>query len=119
MNSYIKHDTDPWYTACTKDGCKKKVTQGMGNQWHCEKCNEDYPSCSRKFILSLTTADHSGQVWLSMFDDCAIKIFNGVTGVYVFIYLFIHSFFLASIVLFVPFLYSCLFLAGLYLTYGG
>ena len=26
--SFIKHDTEPWYTACTQPNCSKKVVEG-------------------------------------------------------------------------------------------
>jgi replication factor A1 len=37
--SFIKHDNDPWYTACTNGDCNKKVVEGPGGNWTCEKCN--------------------------------------------------------------------------------
>ncbi|RYH21142.1 hypothetical protein EON65_21380 [archaeon] len=39
---YIKHDNDPWYTACPTPQCNKKVTEGMNGQWYCEKCGKAY-----------------------------------------------------------------------------
>jgi replication factor A1 len=79
--NYIKHDTEPWYTSCPNpSGCNKKVTQGMGNQWHCEKCNQDYPNTVRRYILSVTATDCSGQSWLSLFNDTAMKVMGGYTA---------------------------------------
>jgi replication factor A1 len=43
---YIKHDNDPWYTACPTDQCNKKVTENMSNDWFCEKCNKSFPQVS-------------------------------------------------------------------------
>lgn len=68
---YIKHDTDPWYCACPTPGCNKKVTEGMGGQWHCEKCSKSFPECQRRYILSLTMADPSGSNWFTVFNDQA------------------------------------------------
>lgn len=71
--TFMKHDQDegPWYTACPSEGCNKKVIQGMGDSWQCEKCNRDYPTCNRRFILTASVADHSGTQWVTMFDEHA------------------------------------------------
>lgn len=69
--NYIKHDNDCWYTACPTEGCNKKVTETMGNRYHCEKCNKEFPQCQRRYILSVTMTDQSGQSWFSMFNDTA------------------------------------------------
>lgn len=46
--SYIKHDNDPWYTACPD--CHKKVTSSMsGDEWRCEKCNISHPRVRNSF----------------------------------------------------------------------
>ena len=70
--SYIKHDTDCWYTACPTDGCNKKVcvvfismlgdpalpcssfkvNESMNGNWNCEKCNKEYPNVSIKYTYS-------------------------------------------------------------------
>ena len=68
--NYIKHDTDCWYTACPTEGCNKKVSESMG-RWSCEKCMKDFPSCNRRFILSMTMADPSGSFWFTAFNDTA------------------------------------------------
>lgn len=42
--NFIKHsDADPWYTACSTPGCSKKVVEGGGGNWTCEKCNITVP----------------------------------------------------------------------------
>ena len=42
--NFIKHsESDPWYTACTTPGCSKKVVEGQGGNWTCEKCNLTLP----------------------------------------------------------------------------
>jgi replication factor A1 len=72
--TFIKHDQDdgPWYTACTE--CSKKVVQGMGDTWQCEKCNKEYLECKRRYILSLSVADHTGTQWITLFDDQALQL---------------------------------------------
>lgn len=67
--SFIKHENDPWYTACPTEGCNKKVFETNDNKWSCEKCNATFETCQRRFILSLTMSDHTAQVWFSMFND--------------------------------------------------
>lgn len=42
--NFIKHsEADPWYTACTTPNCNKKVVEGAGGSWTCEKCNLNLP----------------------------------------------------------------------------
>lgn len=43
---YIKHDNDPWYTACPNENCNKKVTENMQGEWFCEKCGQNFPTVS-------------------------------------------------------------------------
>lgn len=43
---YIKHDNDPWYTACPTPQCNKKVIEGMNGQYSCEKCNKVFDEVS-------------------------------------------------------------------------
>lgn len=72
--TYIRHDNEPWYTACPSGNCNKKVLEGFNQMWNCEKCNQEFPTCTRRFILSLTMSDHSGQSWFSLFNDTAEQI---------------------------------------------
>jgi replication factor A1 len=52
--TFIRHDTDPWYTACPVPGCNKKVTPSMGEVgWHCEKCNKVHESVSSAAIAKV------------------------------------------------------------------
>lgn len=68
---YIKHDTDPFYAACPTPGCNKKVTEAMNGEYMCEKCNKTFPNCARRYILSVSMADHSGSSWFTLFNDTA------------------------------------------------
>jgi replication factor A1 len=67
--SFIKHDNDPWYCACPTEGCHKKVFETVDNKWTCEKCNANFENCNRRYVMSVTMSDHSGQAWFSMFND--------------------------------------------------
>ena len=66
----------PWYTSCPKPGgeCKKKVTEGMGGRWRCEKCDTEYDNCTRRYILSAQCADYSGAEWFTLFNEEAAKL---------------------------------------------
>ncbi len=74
--SYIKHDTDCWYTACPTPNCNKKVIEGMGGIWNCEKCNSQFPECHRRFIMSTTMSDHSGNSWFSLFNESVRHLYS-------------------------------------------
>jgi replication factor A1 len=43
--NYIKHDTEPYYTACPTPNCNKKVTENNG-RYSCEKCNKVFDNVS-------------------------------------------------------------------------
>jgi len=67
--SYMKHSPQPWYNSCPLEDCKKKVTQGFDNTWHCEKCNKSYPKCMNRYVMSTRFLDHTGQDWFSVFNE--------------------------------------------------
>ena len=71
--AFLKHDSDPWYTACSQGTCKKKVTEIMGH-WRCEACNVELESCQYRYVLSAQLSDHTGAQWFSFFDDTASKL---------------------------------------------
>ena len=78
--TYLKREPDPWYTACVGPDCNKKVTETMGQKWMCDKCNREYDSCRRRYMLNCCVQDTSGQAWFTAFDDMAIKIMGGRTA---------------------------------------
>jgi len=59
-----------YYTACTSDGCNKKVTD-QGGTWRCEACNKDLPACKRRYITQFRGADSTAPAWLSTYDEQA------------------------------------------------
>lgn len=65
---YIKQDNVS-YPACINEGCNKKVTDMGDGTWRCEKCNQNHPKPEHRYIMSLNVNDHTGQLWLSCFDD--------------------------------------------------
>jgi replication factor A1 len=89
--SFLKHDNDPWYTACTGADCNKKVVEGPGGNWICEKCNittqdvriylfvsprnvltpPPLEQCNYRYVLSLCLIDNSASTWVSLFNEQA------------------------------------------------
>lgn len=65
---YIKQD-NAWYPACLSEGCNKKVVDMGDGTWRCERCDKNHPKPEYRYIMSLNVNDHTGQLWLSCFDD--------------------------------------------------
>jgi replication factor A1 len=63
----------PWYPACPTEGCNKKLVE-EGGAWHCNKCNKSFPQPNLRYILSCQASDHTGQQWVTAFNECAEKI---------------------------------------------
>lgn len=75
---YIKQDNCS-YPACLSDGCNKKVTDMGDGTWRCEKCDIAHPKPEHRWIMSLNVNDHTGQLWLSCFDDVG-KLIMGMSA---------------------------------------
>lgn len=59
------------YPACSNDTCNKKVTDMGDGTWRCERCDQNHPKPNYRYVMSLNVMDHTGQIWLSCFnDDC-------------------------------------------------
>ncbi|OOF90747.1 hypothetical protein ASPCADRAFT_211662 [Aspergillus carbonarius ITEM 5010] len=65
---YIKQDNMS-YPACLSEGCNKKVTELDPGQWRCERCDKTHPRPEYRYIMHVNVSDHTGQLWLSCFDD--------------------------------------------------
>ena len=72
---YIKQDSFS-YPACSNEGCNKKVIESGDGTWRCEKCEANHPTPNHRYIMSINVNDHTGQLWLSCFDDTG----RGVMG---------------------------------------
>lgn len=70
---YIKQENF-CYPACTSEGCNKKVTELEPGQWRCERCNVNHDKPKYRYIMSVNVSDHTGQMWLSCFDEVGIMI---------------------------------------------
>lgn len=65
---YIKQDSVA-YPACQSEGCNKKVVEMDPGQWRCEKCEKSWPKPLYRYIMTVNVEDHTGQLWLNIFDD--------------------------------------------------
>lgn len=70
---YIKQDNF-CYPACSSEGCNKKVVEIEPGQWRCERCDKNYPKPQYRYIMSVNVSDHTGQLWLSCFDETGRSI---------------------------------------------
>ncbi|KAJ6140091.1 Nucleic acid-binding OB-fold [Penicillium samsonianum] len=71
---YIKQDSTWCYPACLSENCNKKVTELDPGQWRCEMCEKTHPKPDYRFIMPISVSDHTGQLWLSCFDDTGRNI---------------------------------------------
>ncbi|KAN0128533.1 hypothetical protein V8E53_008361 [Lactarius tabidus] len=67
------------YPACPTSGCNKKMTENHDGGWRCEKCDRTYEKPEYRYIISMAVGDHTGQMWLSGFNDVGTTLF-GMTG---------------------------------------
>ncbi|RYO92346.1 hypothetical protein DL766_010344 [Monosporascus sp. MC13-8B] len=73
---YIKQDTFA-YPACRSEGCNKKVVDQGDGTWRCERCDVAHPRPEYRYIMSVNVNDHTGQLWLSCFDDVGRIVMGG------------------------------------------
>ncbi|KAH9018107.1 replication factor-a protein [Lactarius pseudohatsudake] len=66
------------YPACPTSQCSKKMTE-IHDGWRCEKCGCSYEKPEYRYIVSMAVGDHTGQMWLSGFNDVGNTLF-GMTG---------------------------------------
>ncbi|KAK1836253.1 replication factor-A protein 1 [Podospora conica] len=76
---HIKQDNFS-YPACESEGCNKKVVDNGDGTWRCEKCDMNRDKPKYRYVMSCSVNDHTGQMWISMFDDTARIIMNGKTA---------------------------------------
>jgi replication factor A1 len=70
---YVKNTTIA-YPACSTDGCNKKVIEENPGSWWCEKCQANFPEPKYRYVLSINVADHTGTLWLSLFDEAGQSV---------------------------------------------
>ena len=62
------------YPACLSEKCNKKVTETSPGEWTCEKCNVTHPKPEYRYVMSINVSDHTGQIWLSAFNETGALI---------------------------------------------
>ena len=67
------------YPACRNEGCNKKVVDQGDGTWRCEKCDANHDRPEYRYIMSINVNDHTGQLWLSCFDDVG-RILMGMSA---------------------------------------
>ncbi|TBU09826.1 replication factor A protein 1 [Hamiltosporidium magnivora] len=72
---FIKEDS-LWYNSCIGDQCNKKVVLEDNGGYRCEKCNKIYDDCNVRYMISVHVGDFTGQLWLTLFDEAATRIFG-------------------------------------------
>ena len=73
---YIKQDTVA-YPACRTENppCNKKVSDPNSvGEWRCEKCDKTWETPKYRYMMSVNASDHTGQIWLSCFDETGQQI---------------------------------------------
>ncbi|KIW24383.1 uncharacterized protein PV07_10101 [Cladophialophora immunda] len=75
---YIKQDNF-CYPACLSEGCNKKVFEIDPGQWRCERCDKNHPKPEYRYIMSVNISDHTGQLWVSCFDETG-RLVIGMTA---------------------------------------
>ncbi|KAG8532533.1 uncharacterized protein KY384_002410 [Bacidia gigantensis] len=75
---YIKQENVS-YPACLSEGCNKKVVETDPGEWRCERCDKTHPKPDHRYIMQINISDHTGQLWLSCFDDVG-RMIMGVSA---------------------------------------
>lgn len=70
---YVKKDNVA-YPACQTDSCNKKVVEINPGEWRCEKCDKTWDKPDYRYIMSVNVGDHTGQLWLSCFNEVGLAI---------------------------------------------
>ncbi|KZT49994.1 hypothetical protein CALCODRAFT_445085, partial [Calocera cornea HHB12733] len=68
------------YTACRSEKCNKKVVQTSDGRWECISCGLTFDEPEYRYLLSISVADHTGQTWLSAFNDASEMVFEMKAG---------------------------------------
>ncbi|KZT62474.1 replication factor-a protein [Calocera cornea HHB12733] len=68
------------YPACRSEKCNKKVVQTTDGRWECVSCGLTFDEPEYRYLLSISVADHTGQAWLSAFNDAGEMLFEMKAG---------------------------------------
>ena len=75
---YVKQDNFS-YPACLSPDCNKKVVEEEPGEWRCARCEKSHPKPEHRYVMSVNVSDHTGQIWLSCFDDVG-RLIMGMTA---------------------------------------
>jgi len=56
------------YKSCPTEKCLKKVEDQGNNSYYCQKCQVTYPNFHYKYLISGVISDHTGSIWVNIFD---------------------------------------------------
>lgn len=78
---FIKQETFA-YPACsnTDRSCQKKVVEVGDGTWRCEACDSNHPAPLYRYTMTLNATDHTGQLWLSCFDDVGRVLMGNISA---------------------------------------
>ncbi|ODV93347.1 hypothetical protein PACTADRAFT_51948 [Pachysolen tannophilus NRRL Y-2460] len=68
------------YPACSTEGCNRKVLEQPDGSWRCEKCDKSFETPNYRYILTISVIDHSGQLWLTLFNNEVESLLDGTTA---------------------------------------
>ncbi|KAK8858497.1 hypothetical protein IAR55_002724 [Kwoniella newhampshirensis] len=71
--AFVKQETFSYPACANPDGCNKKVVD-EGSGWRCEKCDRSWDAPIHRYILSLNVMDHTGQFWITAFNETAEQL---------------------------------------------
>lgn len=87
--NFFKTDTFS-YPACTNElknsqfnnptTCNRKIIDQNDGTWRCERCDINYNEPYYRYILNCSVMDATGQLWTTLFDSDATKLFEVPAG---------------------------------------
>lgn len=66
--------TNLWYTACPEETNNKKVILQPDGSYFCEATGMTYSDCQHRYILNAEIADHTGSLWITIFNEDGEKL---------------------------------------------
>ncbi|CUM65609.1 uncharacterized protein PRCAT00003257001 [Priceomyces carsonii] len=60
--------------------CNRKIIELGDGSWRCEKCDLTFSEPFYRYILNCSVMDESGQIWITLFDQDARKLFGMSAG---------------------------------------
>lgn len=67
--SALREQAPMTYTACTTEGCGRKVIEEDAQTFRCERCARTMDRCDHRYSFQVQIADDTGSVWVSVFNE--------------------------------------------------